>query len=99
MEPGCTCTYSGESLRRNDLYYISRLHDNVLRHMFNSLKATCFIFLHIIFNAHGLCYYMYKCIVSSRVDLQTSDDMDASPDPGLPKLVFHQMSTLRLLHS
>jgi hypothetical protein len=49
MEPGCTCTYSGESLRRNDLYYISRLHDNVLRHIFISQNAAHVVFLRFKF--------------------------------------------------
>jgi hypothetical protein len=53
MEPGCTCTYSGESLRRNDLYYISRLHDNVLRHIFISQNAAHVFFTFQIFAPIG----------------------------------------------
>jgi len=52
-------------LRRHDLYYISRLHDNVLRHIFILQKTQLFLYISF-FCAHWLCYYMYKYIVSCR---------------------------------
>jgi len=83
-------------LRRHDLYYISRLHDNVLRHIFILQKPQLFLYISF-FVPTG---YATICTnTSSHVDIQTSGDIDASRDPGLPKLVSHQMSTLRLLHS